>query len=332
MSSKSNQPEGSTVDEEMDAAGRGDRFAMQKLGVRYATGDGVTRDYEVAVYYFKRAAQLGDVHSKFNLAVSLEFGDGIERNLQEALALYREAADEGDVSAAYNLGNHYLKDDPGLASHYLAAAAAKGHIDAMLNLAWLLRSDPVMRDEVAAAKWYLAAANSGDSRAQLHIGCMLDEGLGIQRDPYAALCWFRKAADQGNPVAQYNLALMLDLGQGGEVDRVGAVRWYEASAAQDYEWALVNLAEMLLEGDGGLEVNPVRAQNLLLRAAKQDNSEAQFMLGELCSMESAVPRDQASALIWYRRAAAHGHPDAIQRLDRHESITTGESVDDLDDL
>ncbi len=57
---------------------------------------------------------------------------------------------------------------------------------------------------------------------------------------------------------------------------------------------------------------PTIAQKVLTPLAEAGNTEAQFYLGHLCDGES--PRDQISALKWYKRASDAGHVEATHYL------------------
>src|SRR5690606_12564722 len=50
------------------------------------------------------------------------------------------------------------------------------------------------------------------------------------------------------------------------------------------------------------------------RLAEQGQAEAQFKLGEMYEEGRRAARDEAQALLWYRRAAAQGHAEAQARI------------------
>jgi TPR repeat protein len=61
------------------------------------------------------------------------------------------------------------------------------------------------------------------------------------------------------------------------------------------------------------------AAGLYQKAADLGNASAQNSLGRMYELGEGLPRDDALALQWYRKAAAQGHPDAqaaLQRLAR----------------
>ena len=73
--------------------------AMASLGVMYATGRGVERDYEAAMRYYQNAARLGSAHGIEGIGVLYANGQGVTRNMDEALAYFLVAAAAGDEDA-----------------------------------------------------------------------------------------------------------------------------------------------------------------------------------------------------------------------------------------
>jgi len=61
--------------------------------------------------------------------------------------------------------------------------------------------------------------------------------------------------------------------------------------------------------------------------AERGDVDAQFSLGEMSKKGQGVPRDDAEALKWYRRAADHGHADAQNNLGIIYTLGKGVPVD-----
>lgn len=103
------------------------------------------------------------------------------------------------------------------------------------------------RDPVAAAQYFLRAAEQGHAGAQYNLGIMRTQGEGVTRDLRLAAHWFRLAADQGYAKAQYNLGLMYVRGDGVAKDRREALRWLVKAAKQGHRRAQEQLEGLLLE-------------------------------------------------------------------------------------
>ena len=81
------------------AAAQKSAGAAASLGVMYATGHGVTRDYESSMRYYQAAARMGSAHGIEGIGVLYANGQGVTRNMDEALAhwLVAAAADDSDA-------------------------------------------------------------------------------------------------------------------------------------------------------------------------------------------------------------------------------------------
>ena len=88
------------------AASQKSAGATASLGVMYATGRGVERDYDAAMRYYQAAARMGSAHGIEGIGVLYANGQGVERNLNEALAHWMVAAAAGDEDAMKLLMEH----------------------------------------------------------------------------------------------------------------------------------------------------------------------------------------------------------------------------------
>ena len=77
----------------------------------------------------------------------------------------------------------------------------------MLRLAQLYETgEAAVPNLIEAAKWYRAAAETGDAEAQFCLGRLYARGDGVPQELGEAAKWFEKAAEQGIAAAQVNIA------------------------------------------------------------------------------------------------------------------------------
>src|ERR1700679_3223052 len=69
------------------------------LGVLHYNGQGVSRKYEEAAKWYRKAADKDNVHAQFNLGLLYDRGEGVAQDYVQAAAWYRRAADKGDANA-----------------------------------------------------------------------------------------------------------------------------------------------------------------------------------------------------------------------------------------
>ena len=186
----------SFIDELRTKAEAGDAVAQNNLGRMYAKGQGVPKDYAIAVSWYRKAAQQGDTFAQNNLGRMYAKGQGVPKDYAIAVSWYRKAAQQGDAFAQNNLGNMYAK------------------------------GQGVLKDYAIAVSWYRKAAQQGDTFAQNNLGNMYVKGQGVPKDYAIAVSWYCKAAQQGDTFAQNNLGNMYAEDQGVSKDDTMAVLWY----------------------------------------------------------------------------------------------------------
>jgi uncharacterized protein len=121
--------------------------------------------------------------------------------------LYERAASLGFAMAQYNLGNNYVsgqgvKQNYAKAAYWFEKAAQQGYREAQSNYATLL-SNGLGGIEInlkEAEKWYLCAADQGDSLAMVSLGKNFIR-MGGQMNLKKAVDWLDKAALLGQPEA-----------------------------------------------------------------------------------------------------------------------------------
>ena len=84
-------------------AEQGDAQAQVSLGERYFDGLGVSRDYEQAFAWFRRAAEQGHPRAQDNVGLMLFLGRGTAQDHVEACKWLLLARDQGDPKATDSL-------------------------------------------------------------------------------------------------------------------------------------------------------------------------------------------------------------------------------------
>ena len=125
----------------------------------------------------------------------------------------------------------------------LGPLAERGIVDAQYRLAIMYQNGlGVVRNELLAMKWMIAAANQDFSLAQHGLGFMYLEGDCVPKNGKKAVVWFEKAAEQGLAGSQSTLAMMYETGNGVEQDMEQAKKWYRLAGFEEHE---MNLGQQL---------------------------------------------------------------------------------------
>lgn len=123
-----------------------------------------------------------------------------------ALKELQPLAEKGDSSAQFLVGSALANAMPPLqdfagAEKWLRAAAAQGHIKAMVSLGQLFAFYKQPNDTKQAFEWYKLAAGHCDAEAQFWMGLGHFEGKSVDRDLPAAWMWLTLASLRGHLLA-----------------------------------------------------------------------------------------------------------------------------------
>jgi TPR repeat protein len=155
------------------------------------------------------------------------------------------------------------------------------------------------KDYAEARRWYLKAAEQGDSRAQNNLGAMYNDGLGVARDSSAAMKWYRMAATGGNVQAAKNI---------GDLYAVAAV----PAMCKDAASGEVSLGCVWIPHPNDL--NELQAVKWYRKAADGGNAGAMTNMGRMFALGQSVKQNCAVAKLWFDKAAVAGNEPAIANL------------------
>lgn len=228
-----------------------------------------------------------------------------------------------DLDAALGALERLAYDD---AAGILKRLAQAGDARAQTALATLMESGLTSADYPATPLELLhAAAAQNIPEAALELGNRYYLGDGVARDPAESLAWWQRAAEYGSARAAYNLGVTaLDAER---PDSHAARAWLQQAADGDIAAAWFALGVLNLRGPEGSAAYDAACASFS-RAAERGNARAAANLGAMYERGIACPRNAATAIDWYRRAAANGIPGAQAHVTRLQSTTVVPSVHD----
>ena len=228
--------------------------AQYLIGWFYETGNGVEKDEEEAVKWYKKAANLGSERAQYELGNMYENGRIVEQNDQKALNWYINAAkspyiDSSVVGSQYRIGVIYEKHEK----------------------------------SYKALEWLLKAANHGHANAQNFLGFMYTNRKGIddsvKNNDEIAVQWFLKAANKNHIEAQFNLGIMYENGGNGlPVNYKKAIKWYKKSEYKGHKKAKNSIervkGKIQKQAEIQKEIERTRLEQEIREKAKEDKSKA----------------------------------------------------------
>lgn len=268
--------------------------AAFRLGNEYFYGEHRTRNYTLAAYWYKKAADSGLPEAQFNYACCLESGRGVKPSAADAFAWYQKAAVQGFEPAALRVakfhltgirdehGKMQLRPSPASALEILERLAARSYAPAQMELAAFLMRSNATETERRRAFTLLTAVTAK------------------QECPPAA---FRMLAD------------CYFVGFGCTPDHDKMLKLLNAAAARGDAEAMAKLGYLYEHGKiAAARPDPVKARGYYERAARAGHPMAQFKYAEAVAEGCYPGKGLPEALKWYRKAAANRCPQALFQL------------------
>ena len=308
--------------------------AARILGEAYLRGLlSPSPDPDKAVYWWKQAAEAGDVLSVLLIARFYEgqFGFAELKDTKAALANYTKAADLGNAGAMAALGSRLLSGDEKNRDEKKGREWLKKAIAAKEYSAYLALGDyeeNVKKDLKTALAEYERGKDAGQMDCMLRTADFYLEGKGVDKDTERGLALLRKAAEAGNPVANLRVAVQFLAGEKPEKANLLTGYGYLVAAANG------NLAEAqnelgLLYLSGKLATADIPAGVAwLTRAAQGGNAQAQNNLATLYERGvGGLPKNLDNAVQLYSLAANQGHGPATFAIARLLNEVVGTKAD-----
>lgn len=166
----------------------------------------------------------------------------------------------------------------------------------------------VAQDERAKTQ---AEAEAGDVEAAFMLGRMYRDGVGGAQDEAEARVWLKQAADAGHVRASVLLGLMLMAGQGGDADFPAARPYLLYAAAAGDEDGLYAMGLQFMEAPPKVSApEPATAIFWFRQAAAKGSIDAVYKLGFMSLRGIGTPADAGEAYRWLLKAAEAGDPQA----------------------
>ncbi|MDP7011807.1 MAG: tetratricopeptide repeat protein [Verrucomicrobiota bacterium] len=246
----------------------------------------------------KQNAEDGDGAAQERVSQLLEHGQGVAVDLKAAFSWAEKSADGGYGLGEFRLGLMYrfgtgIEPDEKRSNQWLLKAAKslpalveQKNTKAMQALATLHYRGwgDLDQDRVKALELNQQAADAGDVLALVEVADQLWDGKGTRRQRTKAKNLYKKA-----------LPMLMDLGETGD---------------REAQFIVGNLLAGLRMGARDFEES-IKWQH---PGADAGYPAAQFLIGARHQKGHGMPQNDAIAMDWYNKAAAQGHPGAINNV------------------
>lgn len=280
------------MDAKLQAAENGDTNMMCEVANAYLYGSDETEaDLKKAVYWLERAADMEVSIAQYNLGLFYAKGYGVERNFEKATYWMEKAAENGDedapalaekfkkavvaekivssgdAQAQADLADVYMcignsinlngtEDDYAIAFDYAQKAAAQDNGDGIWSLALAYEHGRgVEQDVKKTVELYRRGAELGHAPSQHSLGCYYLRGDIVEQDEKHGFELVMQSAEQGYGLGLRTVGHCYQFGNGVEDDIDLAIEWYEKAleVIDDHELAIKVEAFKHIQAMDGLE-------------------------------------------------------------------------------
>lgn len=230
------------------------------------------------IYFFKKAADSGDISAQYMLGLILYKGENIEQDVKEAESYFLRALTHSRNSdfftSKYNIGILHFN-----------------------------------KKEYKIAKSYFLSIAENEPSAYYKLGCLSRDGLGERKNPEQAFHYFSNAARKGHTESQYAVGVCHYYGTGTSVDYQKAFESFESAAKKEFAKAQYSVGLCYYHGEG-VDCDHKKAFEAFQKSAAQGNVNALYDLGICYQKGEETPKNLIRAFESFKRAADKGHPKA----------------------
>lgn len=201
----------------------GDADAQNTLGSCYYTGNGITQDYEKAVYWYTKAAEQGFAIAQYNLGKCYENGEGVSEDMEKAVDLYYKAAEQEYAPAQYAVGMYgYRHSVESVTISWLEKAAEQDYEPAQLILGSIYYQNSLVEHDYEKSVHYLLLVKDSQDTETSGLACYILSkcyrfGRGVEQDVQKADELLHEAGQKGCDEAKSVFILKKKLDGGYEV-------------------------------------------------------------------------------------------------------------------
>lgn len=257
----------------------------------------VRKDWDKAIYWYRRAAR----HKSRPQPVAMrKLAKYYENQCANKELSYEDRTAEADSALVYRK----------MVAPY--SAEDKCQLGVVYYEGWLTPCD-----YTKALQLFRQSADEGCISALLHIGMMMEFGMGLPRNVDSAAICYRQAYARNDISgdADYFMGHLLLNGIGCKPNWREAMNLFNKSIAKGSAWGNYGMGQIYEDGcsdeTGGLESSFDIAEGYYKIAAEKGLREAQFKMGEMAMYKLDVFYSNTyDAGKYYLKAARHGHLEA----------------------
>ncbi|KAI9348342.1 hypothetical protein BD770DRAFT_327382 [Pilaira anomala] len=265
--------------------------ATYRTAVCYELGIGTERDGDRAITYYKKASHLLHAPSMYKLGVILMRGYcGYPVSKREAVIWLQRACSTSMAPLAPGEDNTTIAGTEGVALPHAL------HALAMVQLTKECEETSMIPDSIYAIKLLHNAARLGYAPSQSKLGECYECGHFCPEDESQSIYWYTLAAKQGYPEACLALS-----------------GWYLTGS-------LKTNTLMQSDDEAYLWARKAASEAKSVHRFRSLTAKAYYILGMYHEKGIGVPKSIENSIKWYKKAANHGHVEALKLTQSQSSV------------
>lgn len=294
------------------AAALGDVDGIVKVGRAYLNGIGVPVDYEKSLHFLESAASQNNPEAMVLIAYQYENGKGVAIDYEKPLQWLARAEQSCHLWLKQELSE---KDREYYGLLLQDVDNKRKHYESVSCVELIGREDCPMEQRQKAFSRLSELAHEGkDSRAQVSMGILYEEGKFVGQDDQKALEYYLMAAENGSTGAMNNIGNFYFHGKGVAKDYGKAFAWYRKAADLSGNAAAECSLGMCYQYGYGTAVDYEKARSFYGMSAKQGLGLAYYRLGLLYEQGLGVAQDIRIAKQYFGEALHRGCREAAFKL------------------
>lgn len=294
------------------AAALGDVDGIVKVGRAHLNGAGVPVDYQKSLRFFESAASQNNPEAMVMIAYQYENGKGIAVDYEKALEWLARA----EQSCHLWLKQELSETDKKYYKSLLQDVDDKRSRCESVSCMELIENEscPMERRKEAFLRLSKLAHDGKNSRAQVSMGILYEEGKLVEQDDKKAFDYYSMAARNGSTGAMNNIGNFYLHGKGVEKDYDKAFAWYKMAVDSSGNAAAECSLGMCYQYGYGTAVDYGKARYFYELSAKQGSGLSFYRLGLLYEQGLGVAQDIRMAKQYFGQALDLGCREAAFKL------------------
>ncbi len=195
-----------SLDEKVELAEDGDTDSMKSLANSYLNGDSdAEEDPEKAAYWMEKAADADDSESQFNIGLFYAKGYGVKRDFVRMNEWMRKASENGEEDAERFLEKFGTMADELKKAENGDAQAQAEVAEGLMKLGPIMDQAGSEEDYKESVKWAEKAAEQNNGLGLWILALAYEHGRGVAINTKKATELYQKGADINDPRCLHNL-------------------------------------------------------------------------------------------------------------------------------